>query len=237
MPRPLFTLSPRLAVCAGLVRPGSPLIDVGTDHAYLPIWLIRSGVVPRAVCCDINPGPLASARRHARQYHAEDRLRLVLSDGLTALHSEDGDDIVMAGMGGELILQMVSLAPWLRNPDKRLILQPMSAAGELRAGLWALGFPISVERAVIDRGKVYSAFCTQYQGELPPVDPLYIAMGRLSPGGPAVHQYAVKTVRRLMDQLRGTEARGEDGGGLRQLIHQIAQQYPLDSGEEYGKNL
>ena len=77
MPRPLFTLSPRLATCGALVRAGSPLIDVGTDHAYLPIWLLRTGAVPRAVCCDINPGPLRSAEHHARQYHTEDRLRLV----------------------------------------------------------------------------------------------------------------------------------------------------------------
>lgn len=228
MPRPLFTLSPRLATCGALVRTGSPLIDVGTDHAYLPIWLLRTGAVPRAVCCDINPGPLRSAEHHARQYHTEDRLRLVLSDGLAGLGPEDGDDIVIAGMGGELILRIVALAPWLKDPAKRLILQPMSAASELRAGLWELGFPIHTERAVEDHGKVYTVLCAQYAGPLPPVDPVYLEMGRLTPGEPAVHRYAVKTVRRLTDQLRGAEARGEDGSRLRQLIRQIVQQYAVD---------
>ena len=62
--RPLFTLGPRLALCASLVRPGAALIDVGTDHAYLPIWLLLGGKVPRALGLDVNPGPLAAARRN-----------------------------------------------------------------------------------------------------------------------------------------------------------------------------
>ena len=59
--RPLFTLGPRLALCAALVREGVPLCDVGTDHAYLPIWLIKTGKTPRALACDVNPGPLEAA--------------------------------------------------------------------------------------------------------------------------------------------------------------------------------
>lgn len=65
--RPLFSLGPRLALCAALVREGSPLCDVGTDHAYLPIWLLKTGKTPRALACDINPGPLEAARRDGAQ--------------------------------------------------------------------------------------------------------------------------------------------------------------------------
>ena len=93
---PLYTLSPRLAACASLLRPGRALIDVGTDHAYLPIWLLKAGLIPQAVACDVKPGPLKAAQRHAKLYQVGEELRLVLSDGLQALGPADGDDIVIA---------------------------------------------------------------------------------------------------------------------------------------------
>ena len=83
--RPLFSLGPRLALCAALVREGSPLCDVGTDHAYLPIWLLKTGKVPRALACDINPGPLEAARRDGAKYEVGEELSFRLSDGLRAV--------------------------------------------------------------------------------------------------------------------------------------------------------
>ena len=239
MSRPLYKLSPRLAVCASLVRPGRVLIDVGTDHAYLPIWLLKAGIIPRAVASDVNLGPLEAARRHARRYQVGAELRLVQSDGLQRLGPMDGDDIVIAGMGGELILRLVARVGWLRNPGKRLILQPMSAPGKLREGLWELGFPIIREEAVRDGGKVYSAFAVSYVGELPPMMPLYNSMGRLTPGEPAVSAYAVKTVRELMQRLRGAEHQGdsESAQSLRREIEEIARKYPIETGGQYGENL
>ena len=240
MSRPLYTLSPRLAACAGLLRPGRALIDVGTDHAYLPIWLLKAGIIPRAVACDVNPGPLKAARRHAQLYQVgEEALRLVISDGLEALTPADGDDIVIAGMGGELILRIVADADWLRLPGKRLVLQPMSAAGKLREGLWEMGFPIIREEAVRDSGKVYSAFAVSYVGELPLVPPLYITMGRLTPGEPAVSAYAVKTVRELTKRLQGAEHQGDldAAQSLRREIEEIARKYSMEPGGYYGKSL
>ena len=83
--RPLCSLGPRLALCAALVREGSPLCDVGTDHAYLPIWLLKTGKVPRALACDINPGPLEAARRDGAKYEVGEALSFRLSDGLRAV--------------------------------------------------------------------------------------------------------------------------------------------------------
>lgn len=227
MARPLFQLSPRLALCAGLVRAGSPLADIGTDHAYLPVWLLKTHTVPRAVAADVNPGPLEAARRSAEKYGVGEELRLLLSDGLRELSPEDADDIVIAGMGGELILRMVGETEWLRASGKRLVLQPMSSVPELRLGLAELGFGVEREEAVEDGSKVYSAFSVRYIGTKPETDGLYPFLGRLEPGTPAAVKYAGKVLRELSNQMRGAAHAGESGREreLRALMETIESRY------------
>lgn len=209
MPRPLFELGPRLALCAGLVREGSPVADIGTDHGYLPIWLLKTGRGPRAVAADINEGPLNSAKANGARYEVGEELRFLLSDGLSGLGPGDADDIVIAGMGGELILRIVAGAPWLRDSGKRLILQPMSCAPQLRAGLWELGFCITQEEACVGSGKVYSAFAAAFAGQPGEMPFLYPYMGALRPGSEEVRLYAEKQARELMNQRKGAAHRGE----------------------------
>lgn len=206
--RPLFDLGPRLALCAGLVRPGRKLIDVGTDHAYLPIWLLRRGLVKSALATDINPGPLEAARRSGEKYGAGEALSLRLCDGLAGVAPEEGEDIVIAGMGGELILRIVGETPWLRDGEKRLVLQPMSSVPELRLGLRALGFAVLEEHAAVDGGKVYSAFAARYVGEPPKTGPLYPWLGKLVPGEPGAERYAEKVLRELANRLQGARHSG-----------------------------
>ncbi len=211
MARPLFQLGPRLALCASLIRGGRPLCDVGTDHAYLPIWLLKSGKIPRAVASDVNPGPLETAAANARRYGVADRLSLRLSDGLREIGPQEAEDLVIAGMGGELILRMVEETPWLRDGSKRLVLQPMSSARDLRLGLKRLGFQVLGEEAVEDGGRAYSAFSTQYLGEEPETDLLYPWMGALRPGKKAAERYGEKVLRDLDGRLAGAlRGRGED---------------------------
>lgn len=226
--RPLFTLGPRLAQCAALVRPGRSLVDIGTDHAYLPIWLLKTGRIPCAVASDVNRGPLDAARRHAALYGVGEELRLVCSDGLRELSPEDGDEIVIAGMGGELILRMVSETPWLCCPQKRLVLQSMTQAEKLRAGLAGLGFGVTEERAVEENGKVYSVFTACY-GEKPETDLLYPYMGRLDPADPAAGRYAAKVLADLANRLRGAEHSGdrEQARALEEAIEGIEEIYIL----------
>lgn len=207
MARPLFQLGPRLSLCASLVREGAAVADIGTDHGYLPIWLLKTGRCPRAIAADINASPLEAARRNAARYGA--KMRLLLSDGLQGLGPGDAEDIVIAGMGGELILRMAGETPWLRNPGKRLVLQPMSCGPQLRAGLWDLGFSILEERACLDSGKVYAAFSAAFTGKNGPMPLLYPYMGRLEPGSPAVRLYAEKQARILENQRKGAAHLGE----------------------------
>ena len=225
--RPLFQLGPRLALCAALVRQGSSLCDVGTDHAYLPIWLLKTGKISRALACDINPGPLEAARRDGEKYGVGEELSFRLSDGLRAVSPQEAEDTVIAGMGGELILRIVLETPWLRDSSKRLVLQPMSSVPQLRRGLAREGFAVLEEQAVVDGGKVYSAFAAQYQGSPVEAGPLYPYLGKLCPGGPYVEEYARKVLRGLEAQRQGALHRGEGerAAQLGELLSQIWQTY------------
>ncbi len=230
MARPLFQLGPRLALCAALIRGGRPLCDVGTDHAYLPIWLLKSGAVPRAVASDVNPGPLETAAANARRYGVEGKLTLRQSDGLRAIEAGEAEDIVIAGMGGELILRMVEETPWLRDGEKRLVLQPMSSARDLRLGLRELGFEVLEERAVEDAGRVYTAFSCRYSGRPPETGLLYPELGRLEPGTVPAKEYAAKILRDLAGRLEGAlRGRGEEKPeDLKAVIEEIRRKFGSD---------
>lgn len=231
MARPLFQLSPRLALCAQLVREGAALCDVGTDHAYLPIWLLKSGKISRALAADINEGPLAAAKGNAEKYGEAERLTLRLSDGLRNIRPEEADDIVIAGMGGELILRLVGETPWLRDGDRRLVLQPMSSAEELRRGLRKLGFDILEEQAVLDGGRPYTAFSAAFResGRNAEEDLLFPYLGKLSPGTRAAEEYAGKVRRDLLGRLEGAlrGRGGEDPETLRQVIRELEARYEI----------
>ncbi len=216
MARPLFQLNPRLALCAKMVRPGKALCDVGADHAYLSIWLLKSGTVPRALATDLRAGPLGSARKNALRYGVGDRLTLRQTDGLRDVQPEEAEDIVIAGMGGETILQIVLATAWLRDAQKYLVLQPMSSAEDLRRGLLRAGFWITREEAVLDSGRPYSVMAVQFVGEIPPAGLLYPYLGRLEPRGEAERLYGEKVVRDLLGRLKGAQ-RGRSGYAVEEL--------------------
>ena len=224
--RPLFQLGPRLALCAALVRQGSSLCDVGTDHAYLPIWLLKAGKISRAWPA-ISTRPLGAARRDGEKYGVGEELSFRLSDGLRAVSPQEAEDTVIAGMGGELILRIVLETPWLRDSSKRLVLQPMSSVPQLRRGLAQAGFAVLEEEAVVDGARCYSAFAAQYRGAPLEEGPLYPYVGKLRPGAPHVERYAQKVLRELSAQRPGGPAHGPGGRGrrLEKLLAQIQTAY------------
>lgn len=133
---------------------GGTVADVGTDHAYLPLYLVASGKCASAVASDIADGPLARAAGTIRGY--EDRIRLVRSDGLKAIDESDADCIVIAGMGGDLIRRIIESSGWSFE-GKTLVLQPMTRHQELRRWLWDAGFAVPEERLSEDAGTLYRA--------------------------------------------------------------------------------
>lgn len=148
-------LTPRLGQIAAWVRPGAHLADVGTDHAYLPVWLTLQGRVASAIASDLRLGPLDRARQTGRRYGVEGRITYRLGNGLAAVRPEECDTIVIAGMGGENIAQILARAPWTADGGHTLLLQPQSRAEVLRAFLAEHGYAICREALVRDRGFLY----------------------------------------------------------------------------------
>lgn len=148
-------LTPRLLCAANFVPAGARFADVGTDHAYLPVWLLQHGVIGRAIASDIREGPLSRARASARTYGCEDRMDFRLCPGLTGIGREEVDTVAIAGMGGEMIAGILDAAPWTREQDTCLVLQPMSSVPELRAWLAENGYRIRRERLVREGQRIY----------------------------------------------------------------------------------
>ena len=173
-------LSARLSMVADLVREGVTVADIGTDHAYLPAFLVSSGKCPAAIGSDLRDGPLMNAAATVALWGVADEVRLLESDGMDALSPDDADDFVFAGMGGTLIVELLARTPWLCDREKRYIFQPMSHAELVRAYLLQNGFRILDERACFDECRPYVAFCASYEPEYRPhYRKSYIWMGEL----------------------------------------------------------
>ncbi len=158
-------LDARLSLAASFVRSGSVVADIGTDHAYLPVHLVETGVCPRAFACDKRTGPLQNAKQTVEAAGLSDRITTLLSDGLDALPPGCADDVVLAGMGGILIAELLNRAAWLKNPNVRVIVQPMSHAEDVRLWLFENGFAIDEEAALFDRHRGYVVLAAHYTGE------------------------------------------------------------------------
>ena len=159
-------LDSRLTLVASFVRRGSVLADIGTDHAYLPVYLVEAGRCPRAVASDLREGPLLNAKQTVAFYGLENKIATVLSDGLDALEPHCADDVVLAGMGGILIAELLGRAAWLRDPAVRVIAQPMSHAEDVRLWLYQNGFSIDCEACALDGRHCYAAMAAHYTGEV-----------------------------------------------------------------------
>ena len=160
------SLDKRLLSCADYVRAGAVFADIGTDHGYLPIFLLSAGRIQRAYLSDVNRGPLASAERNARESGLSDKCEFILTDGAAALADKGITDYAICGMGGELIARILNDAPHLKEVGTRLILQPMTKQEYLRRYLASAGFSVLDERFTFDSGKYYVTLLAEYTGEV-----------------------------------------------------------------------
>ena len=157
-----LTLSPRLQAAAGMVRKGGEICDVGTDHALLPCRLYLDGE-RKLTAADINEGPLFSAKQTVMHYIGkEDAVRLVLSDGLDKI--DYADEVIIAGMGGELIARIISGCRFL-SENTHFILQPMTKAEVLRRELYKNGFYIEKELTAKENDRNYVIMSVYFGGE------------------------------------------------------------------------
>lgn len=148
-------LSKRLTALAGLITPGHRLADIGTDHGYIPIYLCQKNVIPSAIAMDIGKGPLQQATAHIGQQGLSDRIKTRLSDGLAALQPGEADTILIAGMGGGLVMKILSEGAHTLTGGEELILQPQSEIAQVRQYLRAHGMQIVEEEMILEDGKYY----------------------------------------------------------------------------------
>lgn len=175
----LFSLDNRLFLCASFVRSGARLADIGTDHAYLPVWLVKNGVVNTALACDINEGPLSFGQETVNRYELCDNIECRLSDGLKVVNEDEVDDIVIAGMGGELIAKILSDCTWAKNKDKHFILQPMTKCEVLIEYLYENGFEILEQKACECDKKHYTVMLVKHTGHHCDIDKSFLFVGKL----------------------------------------------------------
>lgn len=157
----MINLDNRLMQCAEFVSGKCCAVDVGTDHAYLAVHLISSGICKKVIACDLREGPLQSAKEHICAEGLENKIKTVLSDGLDNISPNGVSDIIIAGMGGELIAKIISRAEWIKENKVNLILQPMTKASSLRKYLFDNGFLIKCEKAVKSEPFIYSVINAQ----------------------------------------------------------------------------
>lgn len=194
----------RLLACARLVR-GSRAADVGTDHGYLPVYLVQNGICESALACDINEKPLASARENIEKAGLSDKIGVYLSDGLGSVPCEGITDVIVAGMGGELIADIISRADWIKQRRVNLVLQPMTKWDHLREFLYTGGFEVTSELPCQEGKFVYSVMQAAYTGTKPPYDCdlRYLYCGIVTPDTEAGRAYYLRQAQRLEAVGRG----------------------------------
>ncbi len=202
-------LTPRLLAVAALVPQGAKLADIGTDHAYLPAWLLRTGTIPRAIASDLREGPLSRARETARQYGVEDQMEFRLCNGLSDISPEEADTIVIAGMGGETIASILDCAPWTKVGETLLLLQPMSSQEDLRRWLQQNHYHILREDIVREGSTLYTIMSVR-GGEMPPLTEAEYLVGINTPDSWNRGAYLEQHMHRLRRRIEGMKRSSDE---------------------------
>lgn len=228
-------LRPRLRAVADYVRPGVRLCDVGADHGLLICALALEGKISGGLACDIRPGPLSGAQKQIARLGLGNRIETRLCDGLGGVSPDEAQDIVIAGMGGELIAGIISRAGWLRDPQKHLILQPQTRAPALRRALFSLGFSILQERGVRDGRFLYTVLSCRYAGAPVPFEELLCYTGALPQDThPESREYLLHLAVQLQKRAQGLAL---SAGGAEKGLYdvQLAGQILSLIGEKAGQ--
>ena len=225
MKRP-FSLSPRLLAAAELVPVGAKLVDVGTDHGRLPVWLIQHGIVPQALATDLRPGPLSRAEELAARWGIGPELSFRLCDGLTAIDPRDAPVVTVCGMGGETIADILHAASWTREPGHLYILQPMTGMDGLRRYLSENDFAIRRE-VLVEEGRTLYVILLAEPGEMAPLTPGEIWVGRQQPGmdSPLRGRYLDQELQKLRWAIEGlTRSQSPEDAQKLKEFHVVAQE-------------
>lgn len=201
-------LSNRLKACCEFIKQGERVADIGCDHGYLSIHLLRSGIAASVIAADINPMPLDSAKRNAAKFEISDKITFYLSDGVQNI-PRDFDTLVCAGMGADTIVSILEAAPWLKSKQYRLILQCQSRRPELRQYLYDSGFFIRTETLAKDGKFIYPVMEVIYAPSAPlSSGGCHISPALLASGSPLLPDFYDRVVSGLKTTVAGLSRTG-----------------------------
>ncbi len=215
-------LDDRLSAVAGLVRNGKRVADIGTDHGYLVAYLVENGMCPSGIAADLRKGPLENARQTVIQQGLTDKIELILSDGLENIPENSCDDIVIAGMGGNLIAEILEKAPWVKSENINIVAQPMTHAEVLRQWFIDNGFTINKEKTATDGKRYYCIISAGYTGKTVSHNESYIYTGEIKPVSETDIKYLEKILTALTKKYDALmSANKEDIDNLKVIIDEI----------------
>lgn len=223
--RLMLSLPPRLEAVARLVRKGSFMADVGTDHAYLPIRLSEGGLIKGAVATDIAKGPLDRALNNINNSDLPCKISTALTPGLLGIDKYAPDDICICGMGAETIIQILDASDYVKDPKVRLILQPMTKSELLRRWLCENGFRIVDEVLCLDRDKLYQIIVSEYEGTKTSISDYTALVGTHSMKKSAYFKLHLENVLKMLNKkIEGLSVAGAHTETLRTMADQIKQE-------------
>lgn len=210
-------LDARLSAAAAYVRAGHPAADIGCDHGKLSAWLAGSGRCPRVFACDLRPGPLEKARRRCAPW--KDQVDCRLGSGLEVLQPEEADDIIIAGMGAETILEILDAASWVSDERYNLVLVPATKHSLLRLGLAQRGFALLDETLAYAAGRWYAVMNARFDGDRHTPDAWHCLTGK-TPGQPGFASYCAQQRPKLKKYRLGL-APGPEAQAVDALIERL----------------
>lgn len=217
-------LDSRLMAIANLVRENMVFADIGTDHAYLPVYLVEKGITKKAIAADLRVGPLENARDAVVSYGFTEQIELRLSDGLDNFKDNEVEEIAVAGMGGLLISQFIERTEWLKNEDIHLILQPMTHIEELLKTLFDNGFIIDKEVVAEDGDKLYIVLSTYFYSGPTAYTDLDLVVGKLPYNNDTLSKkYLAKIYNKYNKKLIALKNADKECAELEKLVGELKQ--------------
>ena len=201
----LPTLTPRLDTIAKLIPACHCFADIGTDHAYLPVFMCMSDISDTAIASDIKKGPLLRAEKTVTDFKLNDRISLRLGAGLDTLKKDEADAVAIAGMGGLIIAEILREGLNKLTSAKAIILQPMTAVSELREFLINNGFTIKEECLAKEDEKIYNILSVVYTGNNESYSPSELYLGKYLIEHKPQHfdEYLSKRITKLKNMIEG----------------------------------